>query len=83
MPRKNLETPELDKKQTEDLVDHLRGLSTPDLRKALDQTIKDATLDQGPYPEGGMPANTNRTFCHIQQILGERTANKNPGEEKG
>lgn len=69
---KRPENPQLDDEQIKELSDHFSNQSTEYLKRSLKQLQEDSLKDQGPYPEGTVPANINRTHNIISSILEER-----------
>lgn len=69
---KRPEDPQLDDKQIKELSDHLSKQSNEYLERSLKQLKEDSSRDQGPYPEGAVPANVNRTHNIIRLILEKR-----------
>ena len=69
---KRPEDPQLDDEQIKEQSDHLSNQSTEYLERSLKQLQEDSFRDQGPYPEGTVPANVNRTHNIINPILKER-----------
>lgn len=67
------ESPELDQQQISDLRSFFKKKSLGDLKNALNQTIQDASKDNGPYKSGGSPANSNKTVAILQQLIEERS----------
>ena len=66
---KRPEDPQLDDEQIKELSDHLSNQSTEYLERSLKQLQEDSLRDRGPYPEGTVPANVNRTHNIISSIL--------------
>lgn len=63
------ESSELDQKQMAELRNFFSRRTPGQLRKDLEQTIKDAEDDQRPSASGGTPANATKAFIAIKDAL--------------